>query len=472
MKFKAELKDYLLVYQDSKLRIAEIAKKIKEEHPEIELTFGTIRKNLYLIKRELESIPVKNVEPKYKVVGSNYILNLDKKPKVFSIEFIDQIFLFYSRRGYNFTRSQVQQRFELSPENFVAIQSTFHLSKESDLFSPYTKKNSSKEELEILTENLMSKIVSSGEMTTKKYQDSLIKKYKSVINTSNLDAIWKMDVISEILHEYSSIEPISIKRDGNNEVDFISVTLTDIHAGSKAEKMKITEDWSIEKLYEKLDRAANIINSYKAKKVNINFLGDLVETISGVNHPDSWKLVQNGFFGAKVIIETKVMINEFLSKIINLNSINAVGGNHDRLQASNQLSDTGATDLIFYMLQEEFKNTGIRVNYDPVILGVNHNEFGEILCHGDKGLHKRSLEFIILQFAKDRNKFQFVNMGHLHTTMIKNNDSQHIGRRITCPSILTGNHYSDVEIGKSDKSGILITKTNIFGEPDMIIHNI
>ena len=55
---------------------------------------------------------------------------------------------------------------------------------------------------------------------------------------------------------------------------------------------------------------------------------------------------------------------------------------------------------------------------------------------------------------------------------IKNNDSQEIARRIVFPSIITGNYYSDVEIGKADKSGFGINTVNMYGEPVLIIHNI
>ena len=254
----------------------------------------------------------------------------------------------------------------------------------------------------------------------------------------------------------------------------ISVNVADLHSGAKSDRMKITEGWSMEVMEEKLDRAAMIINSYGSPKVHLNFLGDLVETVSGINHPDSWKLIQDGMFGSATILHAKNVLVRFINKVHNVTSINGVGGNHDRLQASNKLSDTGATDLIFAMIAERIELSGskVEVNYDPVLLSLDREGYGDIICHGDKGLHRRFLEFLILSFAKDKNKFQFVNTGHLHTFMVRNNDSQYIGRRTVCPSIITGNNYSDVELGKSDRSGIMINAMNIFNHPDQIIHSL
>lgn len=473
MKFKAELVDLYLSLSKQNLSIRAMSKIIKENHKHIELSERTINSYLGKIKREQEKVFSDDTNREdWVAVEGNYLFDYKGSRKIFSIALIDQIFLYYVRRGYNFTRSAVQQRFNLTPANFAAIQSKFNLSKESDLFSPYTKKNTSREELEDLTDALMQEIINSGEMTTMKHQKALQTKYQKVISSDNRDKIWQNTIISEVLAEYATSEKPVIKVNTKTHSPYYEMdwNFTDIHGGSKAEKMKITADWSMAKLEQTLDRATQVINGYGCARNHINFLGDLVETISGVNHPDSWKLVENGHFGAKAIIEVKELLVRFLNKINNLTSINGVGGNHDRLQASNKNADTGATDLIFYMLEQEYKNTTVEVNYDSVLLALDRRDYGVILMHGDKGLHKRSLEFLILNFAINPRRFQFINSGHLHTLAIT--DSQHIGRKTVNPSIITGNPYSDVEIGKADRSGISFNTTNIFNEPVQGIENL
>jgi len=475
MKYKAELQDLYLSLKDDNKSITAIANAVFNDDNNIDLSLDTLKVYLRTIKREASVVTTIDNEEDWNVVRDKYIFSHKGDKKVFSIAMIDNIFLYYTNRGYNFTRSQVQQRFNLTPRTFKIVQQKFNLSKESDIFSPHTKSTSSIEELSAMTEKVMEEVVNSGELTTRKHAQALNRKYNTVIQKENLDGVWKKEVISEFLEEYPNCETIEFTRikETNSQYKEISVNIADLHSGSKSERMKITENWSMEVMEQKLESAAILINSYNSPVVHLNFLGDLVETVSGVNHPDSWKLVQDGMFGAKTIIHAKNVLVRFISRINNVRTINGVGGNHDRLQASNKMADTGATDLIFAMIKErvELSGSDVEVNYDPTLLSLDRGDYGDILCHGDKGLHKRSLEFLILQFAKDKNKFQFINTGHLHTLMIRNNDSQHIGRRTVCPSIITGNNYSDEQLGKSDRSGMMINAINAVGHPDQIIHN-
>jgi hypothetical protein len=472
MRFKAELEDYFLSFSENGISVREMASRIFEEENGIRLSKGTIMKYLYKIKKDQTEAIVLDDTPAWKVVGDNYIFEIKGSRKVFSVSQIDELHLFYTRRGYDFTRSAVQQRFQITPKTFAAIQRTFHLSKESDIISPYTKQNTSIEELSALTDQLMEDIVNSGEMTTRKMQKALERRYKKIIQKDNQDHVWHNEAISEVITEWPNVETTVLKKtvsEGSPLYKEIDVNIADIHAGSKADKMKITQDWSIAILEEKLDRVAEIVNSYNCPKVHLNFLGDLVETVSGVNHPDSWKLIEDGHYGSKAIIEATNLLVRFISKVENIASINGVGGNHDRLQGSNKLADTGATDLIFHMLGLQLGEV-VDINYDPILLGMEREGYGNIIGHGDKGIHKRSVEFQILSFAENPKQFQFINSGHFHSFMVK--DSQYCGRSTVNPSIITGNPYSDSTLGKSDRSGFSINAVNKFGEPDQLIHNI
>jgi hypothetical protein len=473
MKFKAELVDYYLAHKDT-TTISEIASKVSREENGINLTTGTAQNYLYRIKREQSKVISIDNTPKWRTQGDKYLFDDQHGDiKVFSIEMIDRIFLFYVSRGYNFTRSAVQQRFDLTPENFNKIANVFHLSKQSDIFSPYTKQTTKIDELESLADTLMQEIINSGEMTSRKRREALERQYKKVIDKDNMELVWRNTVIDELLSEYAQCEHIVLQTcPARDTFGDISVQIADIHAGSKAEKMKITQDWSIADMEEKLDRVAKRVNSYGAARVHLNFLGDYVETISGVNHPDSWKLIEDGKWGGEAIIFAYEVLSRFISKVNNVKSINGVGGNHDRLQGSNKLADDGASKLIFYMIEKEMAETNVDVNYDASLLSLDLPTWGDILCHGDKGLHKQPIHKLILAFAKDKNKFQFIDTGHYHAFMVKNGDSVMDGRRTTNPSILTGNDFSDNTLGVSDRSGFSVHFMNEWGEPEQTIHNI
>jgi len=474
MRFKAELEEIYTVMKE-KSSIKEIADYITANHNEIELTNGTVKVYLGKIKREHTEVITLDERPAWKVVKDSYIFEVQGDRKVFSIELIDKIFLFYSRRGYNFTRLKCQQRFNMTPKVFNQVQNAFHLSKDCDTISPYTKENTPAYELEQLIERQTAEVLNSGEMGRQKYDEGVIRKYRQVIDKSNVDDSWRQEVVSDLLEKYPNCAEIKVLRDDNNKIQEVTIGIADLHAGGKNDKMKITEDWSLDLLIEKLHNVAIIANSFKAAKVNIVILGDLVETVSGINHPDSWKGIGNGHFGSNIIILTKdILVNHLLNRIVNLNKIIATGGNHDRLQASNKNSDTGATDLIFHMIAERLKliDSDVEVIYDPVLVSFEADDFGFIGLHGDKGLHKRELSYIVNKFAVNKNQYQFVWSAHLHSFFCKKDDDQEFARRCTISSIVTGNEFSDVQIGRASKSGCISVIKNAVGQPDMTVHNI
>jgi hypothetical protein len=473
MRFREQLEEIYDVMKDKP--VSEILTYIMEKHKEIKLAKATLQGYIYQIRNEHTEVMEVVDEQDWSVIDDTYVFAVGEEKKKFSVELIDNIFLHYSTRGHNYTQLQIIQRFGLKAKTFSQIQRKFKLSKACDVISPYTKEHNTHEEVLEIIDSKLEKVLESGELTTRKYQEKLARKHRKNLEENKLDKGWQDSVILEILEQHPLVSEIKISRDDNNEVDEITVVLADIHAGGKNAKSKLSDRWDMEMVAEKLQRVAQVANSYKAAKVNLVILGDLVETVSGVNHPDSWKGIEAGMFGPNIITKTyEFLVDNLINKVTNLNKIIATGGNHDRLQASNKLGDTGATDLIFYMIKQRLELTGstVEVIYDPVLVSYATKKFGIIGVHGDKGLHKRELSYVTQKFAKNRDQYQFVFSAHLHSFFCKTNDDQEFGRRITIPAIITGNDYSDVEIGRASKSGCVVVKENIFGEPDMIIHNL
>lgn len=473
MRFREQLEEIFDVMKDKPIK--DIVKAIVKDHPEIKLKPSTLQGYLYTLKGEADEVLEVVDESDWTIIDENYVFNAGGVRKIFSIELIDNIFLYYSTRGYNYTRIKVQQRFGIKPRTFHQIQSKFNLSKDSDIISPYTKKVNDPETVKDLIGSKIDTVLDSGEVTALKYQEKLNRRNRKNIETLKLDEGWRNSIVSDMLAEHPLVSEIKVLRDKKNDIDEITVVIADIHAGGKSTKTALSEEWSTEMLIEKLNRVAEITNSYKAKNVHLMILGDLVETVSGLNHPDAWKGIEQGMFGSNVIIQTQeILVKELINKVVNLKTIIATGGNHDRLQSSNKLADTGATDLIFYMIKERLNlmKSNVEVIYDPILVSFATKSFGMIGVHGDKGLHKRELSFVSNKFAVDKNQFQFVFSAHLHSFFCQRNDDQEFARRVTIPAIVTGNDYSDITIGRASKSGMIVVKPNMFGEPDMNVHNL
>jgi predicted phosphodiesterase len=473
MKNRAILEQYFKQY-NAKSDVKGATERIWKVHKK-EFGFGkqTLYRYLLNIKRENEEVVEVNTKPLWSIKGKDYTwMDRNKKSKQYSIEFIDNLFLYYSRKGYNFSRTRLCNRFDLGIRAFNEIQRVFFLYKDSNILSPHTVATTPNAELQVIMEEQMGKVLRSGEIAEQKYTDSVVKEYRKSINKDNKQKL----MIEEMFHELS-IELPKINRNQlkvhkcDNKFELI-VTIADLHIGAKNhEVLYKTESYSVEIAREKLARIVSIINKYKALKVHVNLLGDLVESISGLNHPDTWKGMEVGMFGFPAIVKAFELILQTLDGIENLASVNGVAGNHDRSAKSNLESDTLATDAIFYMLKTYYSKTDVKVNYDPVILSLSIDGLGYILGHGNLGIHKNSVSDIILNFAVDPKEYQLIMLGHLHTLMVERGNDTMNGRKVTCPSIFTGNRYSDSDLGVSCKSGVVFSFKDAFGEPVMTIHS-
>ena len=475
MRYREQLTIHFKKYHAEGMKIKEMAKKIFEEDKSISLKVSSMVEYLREIKRENKDIAVIDNGDTWAVERGSYVFTVKGDTKVYSVSFIDDLFTHYSRKGYNFTRIKTQLKFDLSSKAFGQITRMFNLSKDCDILSPYTLENTDKKELEGIIESKIQTILNSGEMTSQRYNDAVTRKHRRVIEGDLLEQTWRQDVIGELIEELPECENIKLKKADYKESSIYEMAAVcgDLHAGAEAKDMKITEDWSMEILIEKLENMAHSINESRAEHVDLVILADLVESVSGLNHLNTWKGLGKGLYGANIIIQTyEILVKHLINNITNLRRICGCGGNHDRLQSSNHNNDTGATDLIFYMLEMRLQETEIEIVYDPVVISIQLNNFGVIGVHGDKGLHKRSIEYLITKFSVDRNQYQFVMSAHLHSFFCQRNDDQDIGRRVTVPSIVTGNTYSDLDVGRSSKSGFIKLYSNSFKQPEMVIVNI
>ncbi len=476
MRYRKQLENHFEKYskESPEMKLTKMASIIHAEDKSIDLKYMKILKHLGTIKRENSGVATVVNDNSWVVKDSSYMFKAGGDTKIYSVEFIDDLFTHYSRKGYNYTRMKAQLKFGLTPKAWGQIARQFNLSKDCDILSPYTIKNTSKEELDGIIEGIINKVLVSGEMTTQKYQTALARKQRRDLEADVLDHTWRQDVITELLMELPKVKTIELNTNmkalGPKELVVVS---GDYHSGGEFSGGKITEDWNMGVLKEKLNRMAESINESNAKYVDLVILADLVETISGLNHDDSWKGIGKGMFGANIIIKTyEIIVEELINKVVNLRRVCGCGGNHDRLQASNRNGDTGATDLIFYMLDQRLKDTPVEVVYDPVLVSIDCENFGVIGVHGDKGLHRRNIEFLISRFSENRNHYQFVMSAHLHSFFCKKDDDQVIGRRVTVPAIITGNKYSDLEVGRASKSGFVKLYSNRFNQPEMTVVNI
>ena len=277
------------------------------------------------------------------------------------------------------------------------------------------------------------------------------------------------------INEYTPIELNYVRGKGT-----ITVELADFHIGAEIRNLLKTPDFDINILLNYLNEVTSIVNSYNAESVIINLHGDFVESISGLNHSDSWKGIGKEMYGANVlIIANQILAGSLISRINNVTKINIVAGNHDRITPSKHVDGKGeGAKLLAWTLKKDFPN--IEINYDSLILvddidGINH-----IITHGHHGISKKDFAKVVADYG-DSMMYNLWTEGHLHsrnyTKALKTKlavydnveyvsmDGQNY-RKLVLPSLFTGNFFSE-SIGYTSWAGFVITENNGKGIPNI-----
>lgn len=249
----------------------------------------------------------------------------------------------------------------------------------------------------------------------------------------------------------------------------------DLHFGAHIRNLVLTPDYDSEILSRGLHASVDELNSRGFKKTHVHINGDLIESLSGLNHINSWMSMDKEQTGANAIKLCAKLLDQALSRIDNLDTIKIIGGNHDRLSKNNDEEvKGGAADLIAYCLEL----MGYNVEFNPYIITHQVEGITHINLHGDKVLSKRPTKDICWQYGK-KGTFNFVFEAHLHSIIEKLSVNQLDKKKITdddgvdhrrmhLPSFFTGNYYSET-LGFGSNAGYVIVSDNGRGKPNVSI---
>lgn len=252
------------------------------------------------------------------------------------------------------------------------------------------------------------------------------------------------------------------------------IIIADLHLGAYIDGLVNTRDYSIPILINYLDDIVAKVNRMNFKEVNVLFLGDMIESFTGLNHKNSWKGLQKGMIGAEVIkFSVNVLHEKLLSKINNLKDVKIVAGNHDRLTSDKAEDvDGGACDLIAFGLELR----GYNVEFHPTVISAEIDGINYILLHGHKGISRKATKDLCWDFGK-KGMYNVILEGHLHSiiqklsvnlkgkfNIIKDDSVDHI--RMNARSLFTGNGFSE-DLGYTSNAGFSIITNNGKGLPNI-----
>lgn len=253
---------------------------------------------------------------------------------------------------------------------------------------------------------------------------------------------------------------------------------SDFHLGAEVKNLLRTPNYSTDILIGFLDEMAQQVNDLNLSEVHFCFLGDFWESLSGMNHDSTFKSLETDMWGSNAVVAGHKIMSSFLSKIINLSSINIVTGNHDRLSPSKNLENTGeAGKLLAYLLSLTFP--GMSIKCSDLVLPVKIDGINYILNHGDKGLANKDISKVVFDYGQN-DCFNLLVEGHWHTRKGRKIDKntyykeyefvsldEQKYRKITLPAIFTGNYYSE-SLGFSGNGGFQVVVNNGKGKPNIL----
>jgi hypothetical protein len=294
-----------------------------------------------------------------------------------------------------------------------------------------------------------------------------IKENENIFEDKSFEEI--KDILTKEFESLIRFESKFVK--GKKEANII---IADLHLGAYIDGLVNTKDYSIPILIEYLESIVHTVNEFNYEKVNVLFLGDMIESFTGLNHKNSWKGLQKGMIGAEVIkFSVNILHEKLLSKLNNLKYVKLVAGNHDRLTSDkDEDTDGGACDLIAFGLELR----GYNVEFHPTVISCEIDGINYILLHGHKGISRRATKDICWDFGK-KGIYNVILEGHLHSiiqklsinmkgkfNIIKDDSVDHI--RMNARSLFTGNGYSE-DLGYSSNAGFSIITNNGKGLPNI-----
>lgn len=257
------------------------------------------------------------------------------------------------------------------------------------------------------------------------------------------------------------------------------VKISDLHLGAYVDNLIRTKNFSIDILANKLYDAATEVNKRRYATVHVHVLGDLIESFTGLSHKNTWKGLDKAMVGAEAVkLVTRILHDNFLSRINNLGEVKVVAGNHDRVTSDNKEDvQGGAANLVCWGLEL----LGYNIEFNPLVITHNVDNICHILTHGHHAISKKSTKQLCWDYGI-QGIYNLICEGHLHSIIQKLNVNQRDSyqtikddavdhRRITCPSFFTGNFFSE-SLGYTSESGFVITENNGKGVPNVFYYAI
>lgn len=427
---------------------SEFARLVLSELMTDTMTVEAMRKYVRaFLDENTETLEVETEEKiSYEVHNGDYVWKTQFGGIRIPVEKIDNMFYEYSRHGLDYSASEMRQQHNIKPWEWNSIKNRLQLTKDSDIFSPYTVENTDSKEMEgMIAERMQSLTQGFRGKVVKQYNQAIIKDYKNILMDYHKKQLFSDEMVDMILSVKPKIERVSLNTvpSRHSAPEHIVVTLADLHAGAMVEGLPITRNYNSRILEDYLDRAAKIVNSFNARNVTIFLMGDMIESFTGLNHKNSWQSMEAKMYGSRAYWNAYDLLFWFIDKVHNVKSVLAVPGNHGRGSENKDVDPIGEIELLlFECLKRNLEPLGINVDYHPLIISKVIDGINYILSHGDKRVSNTQAPYQINNYGKNE-LYNLVLSAHEHALEIPKNGDNSKFRRVKVSPFFSGNFYSE-----------------------------
>jgi len=230
---------------------------------------------------------------------------------------LDKVFCAFSKRGSDLTSGAIQNILNLSADEFKAITGRLGLSKDSKPYSKYSEDLLTDSKLWEEYEKNIAFLLDASDSTNADAQTKFYKKAYLANKEKDLKFKAQIDGIKELLPKikFNIIEP-ELRIDG--ELLHVHIIIPDMHIGINQ------SNFNVDIIRKQLAYILSLITANVI--VHVHFLGDIIHSVTGLNHQDTWKNMDPDSVGAEAIIQPYKLLVEFLASIEGLAVVNIVGG--------------------------------------------------------------------------------------------------------------------------------------------------
>lgn len=375
----------------------------------------------------------------YKIIeGSYHVPVEDGEIHEVPVSFVTELNYYYRSDGLNMSIPDICFKLNLLEEEFTFYKNTFKITRTGSSHVPTQ---------EVSTEDL---VYVEEKKRVNNYKRLLRKRLD---DSAKQDAfqIQVVDALSE--HRSINTRTIQVRKlvKDSYKVKHLVAIIADIHAGAYVEGLKAVQNYnkSIQDHYMSL--FAHEINQFEAEKVTLLLLGDTIESVTGLNHKNSWHNMEQGVYLSKAIINGYDLLAGFIDSVNNVVKINAVSGNHGRLSANYAHDPYGSAELTIYEFLKRDLDGFIDVEYHHNVVVDNIEGVNYLITHGGTGMSKKP-ENMIINYIPN-NDYSVLIQGHKHTREILRDERRY--RYMTAPSLFTGNNWSETQ-GFSSTAGMMV----------------